>query len=43
VELVKARPDTAASLTGGERKISKRQNPQGAEYRRGVRWRTRPQ
>ena len=42
VELVKARLDTATSLTGGEREISKRQNPQGAEYRCGARWRTHP-
>jgi len=42
-EHVKARFDTVAGeKIGGEREISKRRNPRGAEYRCGARWRTRP-
>lgn len=35
VERVKADPDTARWVTGGERENSKRRKPQGAEYRSG--------
>jgi hypothetical protein len=42
MEHVKASTDTAAGMMGGERENLKRREPQGAEYRRGVRWRTHP-